>query len=168
MEISIKEFKVSNKTTMPIDEKVLSIDHKKIGDMEFHFYKKPVIRGKLIKKKSHVLGEFEVEAFIKEQCSRCLKELNKSYVFNVSGLLVEEDFEDEEFESILIDSDKVKLVQVLELALIENISNKILCKEDCKGLCKSCGGNLNLDECTCNNDNLDIDPRLEKLKDILS
>jgi uncharacterized protein len=35
-------------------------------------------------------------------------------------------------------------------ALILGIPNKLLCKTDCKGLCLSCGINLNISECKCN------------------
>jgi uncharacterized protein len=33
--------------------------------------------------------------------------------------------------------------------LIASIPIRILCKEDCKGLCPGCGANLNLDACRC-------------------
>jgi len=40
--------------------------------------------------------------------------------------------------------------------LIASIPIRILCKDDCKGLCPGCGVNLNLDECRCAKDE---DPR---------
>ena len=39
---------------------------------------------------------------------------------------------------------------------------KVLCSNDCKGICRSCGQNLNMKSCNCDND--DIDPRLMGLK----
>ena len=42
---------------------------------------------------------------------------------------------------------------------------RLLCREDCKGLCPVCGANLN--EMTCNCNTKQIDPRLEKLKMLL-
>ncbi|MEE0776702.1 MAG: DUF177 domain-containing protein, partial [Bacillota bacterium] len=39
------------------------------------------------------------------------------------------------------------------------------CREDCKGLCPSCGQNLNNKECSC--DKSPIDPRLAVLADLL-
>lgn len=167
MEISIKEFKGLSKTTMAIENVVLPIDYKKIGNVEYHFYKKPEIKGKLSKDKSRIIGEFEINVFLEEQCSRCLKELQNSYEFQVDGVLVDENLEYDDFESIIIEDEKVNLTQILEIALIENTSIKTLCDEGCKGLCKTCGGNLNLDECICDSEEYDVDPRLEKLKDIL-
>ncbi len=43
---------------------------------------------------------------------------------------------------------------------------KVLCKEDCKGLCPVCGQNLNLKTCDC--DRTDLDPRMAKIRDIFS
>ena len=41
---------------------------------------------------------------------------------------------------------------------------KMLCKEDCKGLCQKCGKNLNYEKCECAKE---IDPRLAALSDLL-
>jgi uncharacterized protein len=45
------------------------------------------------------------------------------------------------------------------------IPMKPLCRADCQGLCPQCGANLNLESCTCENE--EIDPRLALLKDLL-
>lgn len=39
------------------------------------------------------------------------------------------------------------------------------CRPDCKGLCRHCGQNLNIDNCDCETD--DVDPRLESLRSLL-
>ena len=43
---------------------------------------------------------------------------------------------------------------------------RTLCREDCKGLCKVCGQNLNRKTCDC--DRTDFDPRMAKIRDIFS
>ncbi|MDD2443453.1 MAG: DUF177 domain-containing protein [Desulfotomaculaceae bacterium] len=40
---------------------------------------------------------------------------------------------------------------------------KLLCRDDCKGICPECGRNLN--EHTCNCSTVELDPRLSVLKD---
>ena len=45
-----------------------------------------------------------------------------------------------------------------------SLPTKILCSEDCKGLCPKCGVNLNLGKCSCKKE---IDPRLAALKELL-
>lgn len=48
-------------------------------------------------------------------------------------------------------------------AVSELLPPKILCTEDCKGLCPQCGTNLNLEQCSCKPP---TDPRWDKLKDL--
>ena len=43
---------------------------------------------------------------------------------------------------------------------------KVLCRSDCRGLCRICGQNLNLKTCDC--DSTDLDPRMAKIRDIFS
>jgi uncharacterized metal-binding protein YceD (DUF177 family) len=40
----------------------------------------------------------------------------------------------------------------------------VLCRPDCKGLCPTCGANLNYGPCDCQDE---IDPRLAKLRELL-
>ena len=42
---------------------------------------------------------------------------------------------------------------------------KLLCREDCAGICARCGHNLNLGSCDCSSQ--EIDPRLAKLKNLV-
>lgn len=44
------------------------------------------------------------------------------------------------------------------------LPEKILCREDCRGLCRNCGQNLNQGDCACKRE--DLDPRLEKLRSL--
>ena len=43
---------------------------------------------------------------------------------------------------------------------------KVLCKENCKGICKVCGANLNDGECGC--DRTEPDPRMSVIRDIFN
>ena len=43
---------------------------------------------------------------------------------------------------------------------------KVLCQEDCKGICKVCGANLNQGECGC--DRTEPDPRMSVIRDIFN
>ena len=43
---------------------------------------------------------------------------------------------------------------------------RLLCHDDCKGLCKNCGTNLNVETCDC--DNFNYDPRMSAIRDIFN
>ena len=62
-------------------------------------------------------------------------------------------------DGVLDLEDTVRTDVLLELP------GKVLCSEDCKGLCCQCGKNLNEGSCTC--EKKQIDPRLAVLSQLL-
>ena len=48
--------------------------------------------------------------------------------------------------------------------IVVALPTKVLCKEDCKGLCSVCGTNLNHGSCSC--DRTVGDPRMAAIRDI--
>lgn len=65
-----------------------------------------------------------------------------------------------------LDDSNIDISNVLENNIILLLPMKKLCKKDCKGLCQKCGTNLNFSTCNC--EDTDIDPRLEKLRDLFA
>jgi uncharacterized protein len=61
--------------------------------------------------------------------------------------------------------EKIDLDQVAEEQMNLSFPMRMLCREDCKGVCPFCGADLNQIECGCKRN--DIDPRLEDLKKLL-
>jgi len=100
-------------------------------------------------------------------CSRCLEtaHVELEIPFEERFKLREEDeadLEDDE-DMILADDDVIELTPYLEEYVTLGVPSAPLCKEDCKGLCPTCGSNRNEKDCGC--DNTVIDPRLAGLKD---
>jgi len=58
----------------------------------------------------------------------------------------------------------VEVEEILKERIWLSIPMKPLCKEDCKGLCPTCGKDLNEGECDCPKEA--IDPRFAVLKDL--
>ena len=54
--------------------------------------------------------------------------------------------------------------QMVGNELTLNLPMKVLCKEDCKGICNRCGANLNVETCDC--DTRSLDPRMAVIQDI--
>jgi uncharacterized protein len=48
--------------------------------------------------------------------------------------------------------------------ILVNWPTKVLCKEDCKGICPVCGKNRNLYDCGC--DTVVLDPRMQQFQDV--
>jgi len=102
-------------------------------------------------------------------CDRCLE----NYVYRFKET-IEQLYEvgqgtigiDEEVQVLAESEHEVDLNPQLQEAFLLHRPLKMLCKEDCKGLCPRCGTNLNTSRCDCLRH--DIDPRLEKLKSLLN
>lgn len=76
-----------------------------------------------------------------------------------AGSFVLADADEETFDGQTIDLDPIVREQVL-LAL----PMRVICREDCQGLCSSCGQDLNVEKCAC--EPRGVDPRLAVLKNI--
>jgi uncharacterized protein len=64
------------------------------------------------------------------------------------------------------EGDGLLLEDVLREQILLALPAKILCKEDCKGLCPECGRNRNTDPCDCAATS--VDPRWASLQTIRS
>ena len=87
--------------------------------------------------------------------------------FNKGNLTItaEKSNDEEQEEKDYIDGYNLDVDRLIFGELLVSIPGKILCREDCKGLCPVCGTNLNVAECGCDRDVLD--PRMSVFKDIL-
>lgn len=103
-------------------------------------------------------------------CSRCLKEIiypmsisiQKEVDFNLS----EEERAEGLDETNYIIGYNLDVDTLIYDEILIGFPMKLLCSEDCKGLCKSCGTNLNEKNCDC--DNFDYDPRMSVIRDIFN
>lgn len=50
--------------------------------------------------------------------------------------------------------------------ILVNLPMKVLCRNDCKGVCNRCGTNLNKGFCKC--DKTELDPRMSKILDVFN
>lgn len=106
-------------------------------------------------------------------CDRCGNDFDKDLNSDFTLLYLYEKNELDEDEAnvhyLSANDDKINLTQdVLDYAKI-SVPMKKLCSEDCKGLCSSCGTDLNQNKCNCKDE--DINPvwgELLKLKDNLN
>jgi uncharacterized protein len=82
-------------------------------------------------------------------CSRCLTLVSKKETLNISHILKKDENAEDDY-SIYIDRNQIDLDNIVYSDVILNIPTKVLCKDDCKGLCPKCGKNLNEGQCECN------------------
>ena len=99
-----------------------------------------------------ILATGMVRAGVEGQCDRCLDpahfdiagEIEEYFLFEAP----EDPSEDEDFE--LLGEDRVvDLSGAISDAVVMDTPFVVLCKPDCKGLCPTCGANLNHETCDC-------------------
>lgn len=113
---------------------------------------------------AYVEGELSLSVDI--ACSRCLDPVNERiavpFAEKFKPAASRKQTNDEEV--ILVEEDPVDLEPMFEETMLLSLPFAPLCSEDCKGLCHTCGANLNEQNCGCTKD--EIDPRLAALKDL--
>lgn len=71
---------------------------------------------------------------------------------------------DEDLDSAYVEDDRVDVALWARDAFAEAVPPRILCREDCAGLCPSCGADRNTTTCSCAP--AQGDPRWDALRDI--
>lgn len=77
---------------------------------------------------------------------------------------VERELEEDDLATAFYDNEEIDLGQLLREQFYLAVPMKPLCDEACRGLCPSCGTNLNRGTCECRRDW--IDPRLAPLHEL--
>ena len=99
-------------------------------------------------------------------CDRCAADFDREIDLPIDVVLVTElSNEDNEDEWVFpLEVDSADLDDIVRTVFVLNRDSKLLCKEDCKGLCCRCGKNLNEGPCNCQKE---LDPRFAALKQLL-
>ena len=111
-----------------------------------------------------LLLEGTAETTLELLCDRCLKPFRQEMRVQVESLLAEELEDEESDEIILLEDGTVDLDEVFTTAVVLAMDSKHVCSEDCKGLCATCGADLNEGPCGCKHE---PDPRFAALAQLL-
>ena len=120
-----------------------------------------------------VLVEGQVSTKLGLSCSRCLCEFERALDVELNLAYCHEDELDDEdgehevgadeINTGFFSGDELDLGEVIKEQFLLSIPMKPLCKEDCEGICSSCGADLNEKDCGC--DRTSIDPRFSVLEE---
>lgn len=104
-----------------------------------------------------------VSTIVKLVCDRCLEEFDCPVQAEVYQRYSTDPNEDDE-DILPISGFEIDLEDIITESIVLNVPMKWLHDEQCKGICKVCGINLNKQSCHC--DTEEIDPRLEGLMNL--
>ncbi len=99
-------------------------------------------------------------------CDRCAADFTRNVEIPLHVVLVTElSSEENEDEWVFpLEGDSADLEDIVRTVFVLNLDSKLLCREDCKGICGGCGKNLNKEACSCQKE---LDPRFAALKQLL-
>ncbi len=99
-------------------------------------------------------------------CSRCLEPVLVPFNLELTAELDMNHPADSEDELPYVSGYSLDVDLLVLDELFVNMPISVLCSEDCKGLCRGCGKNLNHGPCDC--DNTVLDPRMARILDIFN
>ena len=103
-------------------------------------------------------------------CDRCLEEVKTRISFEfkrkLDMKLTDEERVNDLDESSYLTGYDLDVDRLVYLEVLMSWPLKVLCKEDCKGICSRCGKNLNDGPCGCAEE--PKDPRMAAISDIFS
>ena len=109
-----------------------------LDDKSLNFLNPIEVSAKIEKLRDSVLARTKVKARIEYVCARCLEpftdERIEEYYF---------DFPVDRGTKFIDLGDDIRQELILEFAI------RALCRPDCKGVCITCGKNLNIEQCSC-------------------
>ena len=110
-----------------------------------------------------VTGRVQGEAVM--QCARCLNEFRQDVTLRVCELFAGPGHEaSDDVDVYQVEGMEIDLEPMVRDAVTLALPLNPLCRKDCKGLCGTCGTDLNQGACDCKDD--DFDPRWAALSDL--
>ena len=112
---------------------------------------------------------FETVVSLNIPCSRCLADVRNDIHIEVNKIIDMNESDHEEIdldEQSFIEGKELNLEMLIYKEILVNLPMKVLCSENCKGICNRCGANLNIQSCDC--DRTELDPRMSRIKDIFN
>ncbi len=128
-------------------------------------FKTPVMVAGVVKNSSGIVTlEYSVNIRYEGYCDRCAEEVNKDLCYDFNHTLVLSLNNEENDDLMLIEDLHFEIDPLAIEDIFLSLPTKILCSENCLGLCLQCGKNLNHGKCTCKKE---VDPRLAILQQLL-
>jgi uncharacterized protein len=144
----------------PVDERIILIEP-------------AAVNGKVRLSRHEVFVNGHVDTRAQVACDRCLQqvELPVNVDFELE-YITGSDYEssevvelgEEELSVAVFDGRTIDVDEIVKEQILLAVPTRMLCREDCKGICPECGIDRNTGECNCVTDN--IDPRWAALKNL--
>ena len=131
------------------------------------------VNGKIRLAGNEVFVNGHVDTRAQVECDRCLKliELPVNADFELEYITGSEyetsavaELTEAEMSVAVFDGEALDIDEIVKEQILLAVPTRMLCREDCKGICPQCGVDRNTGECNC--ETKEIDPRWAALKNL--
>jgi uncharacterized protein len=132
------------------------------------------VSGKVRLADNEVFVNGHVETRAQVECDRCLQPVKLpvnadfalEYItgseYESSGVV---ELTEAEMSVSVFDGQAIDVDEIVKEQIVLAVPTRMLCREDCKGICPECGADRNKGDCNCTTN--DIDPRWAALKNLI-
>lgn len=127
-----------------------AVDIQELNALKGYSFSRPLtINGAIVNRAGVVTLNYTAAFTLHACCDRCLIEFDRDYSFDFEHVIVRSMNGDND-EYVVTEFDKLDMDELALTDCLLQLPSKMLCKEDCLGLCPHCGTDLNENECDCN------------------
>lgn len=140
---------------------------------DFLFRRPPLVAGRITRAGVDLKVSGQMQAVLELPCDRCLApviietdqpfELFYSPGEYEAGKVGETELHGRDLDFSVYESDEFELDELVLEQLELNLPSRVLCREECRGLCPQCGTDLNYEQCQCQEP---VDPRWQALAEL--
>ncbi len=164
MILDLKPLFLGEEAALPID---CSFDFSDaVFSGEKPFKKSVTVRGSVFARAEVVTVSLNATAVYNGYCDRCGREMEEICPVQIERVAVTAAQSEENDDLLVLPDMQLDLEELVFSELVLSLPMKHLCREDCLGVCPTCGANLNDGACSCKQDT--VDPRLAALQELLN
>jgi len=140
---------------------------------EFSLQRPPLVTGRVDRSGMDMRLRGEVSTVVEAPCDRCLREVTIPIHRQVelfytpkdtaTGQGGETELQARDLDFAVYENEEIDLDELVREQLELSLPARVLCHEDCRGLCPQCGTDLNVEQCQCQPP---MDPRWQALADL--
>jgi len=148
-------------------------DELDLNEHDFEFETPPLAEGRVDRAGMDMRVRGRVKSKVISTCDRCLNEVVIPIDAPFDLLYLPEDpgagesgeteLHDRDLDLAVYENDQITLDDLVLEQLELNLPSRVLCREDCRGLCPQCGADLNVETCQCPPP---VDPRWQALAEL--
>ncbi len=128
------------------------IQPEELADVRGYVFDAPVTVSGLFQNRAGIVSlKYTVSCTLHVVCDRCLEEMTRQYTYDFSHTVVPSlQSKGDTYDAYLVaENDSIDMNQTAISDLLLMLPTKMLCRDDCRGLCDICGCNLNERTCDC-------------------